>query len=888
MKQKNPNHKAGCLIIVDDEAELMTVLCEKLAEHGYETVGFTSGAEALEALKEQDYDLLLTDLVMPGMDGIGLIQAGLEIDPNLVGIIMTGQGTVQTAVDAMKIGAFDYILKPFKLNLLLPLLSRAMEVHHLRMENIQLRETMAMHELGEAIAFSSDLNAILNKVVDAAIQQCSADEASIMLPTSDGMELVIAVARGGHTEHVGKRIPIDEGIAGWVAQNRKPVTLSGEVHDERFAPINPRSDIRAAVSIPMLAGGNLVGVLNVNITQRHRPFTRGETKALNMLVSIVAPLLENTWLYLQIREAEEQYHSIYDNARDGIALADAETGTLADCNQALCRMVEREKTELVGQAQSILHPPREEIDGQTPTFRKHREGDAGQALEDTLLSKGGALIAVEIRAAHITLKGRDYLLGIFRDITERKRAEENRRRMEMSLQSSHNRLKTVLDSIDALVYVSDMHTYETLFINQFGKDIWGEIEGQICWQTIQAGQTGPCPFCTNEKLVTSDGVPTGIHIWEHQNSVNNNWYKCLDQAISWIDGRLVRMELAYDITEQKLLEETVLRERSLTDRIMKTSPAGIIVVDSKGTFTFINPRAQDILGLTNEDISQGNKITDLTVTDFDGEPFLTDSRPFAQAMATGNPVYGVHLAIERADGQRAFLSVNGAPIFNDPGRISDVVLTIDDVTELKKGEERLKQSFARLQNALDGTVRAMAKTVEARDPYTAGHQERVAKLAYAIARELNLSPDQINGIQMAGIVHDIGKIYVPAEILSKPSKLSDLEFRMVKSHADVGYQILKTIDFPYPIADIVHQHHERMDGSGYPKNISGSEILLEARILAVSDVVEAMASHRPYRPSIGIDKAFEEISRNKGILYDPVVVDACLRLFRDKGFELTQ
>ena len=885
----NLNYKVGRVLIVDDEAELMTALCEGLAKSGYETAGFTTGAEALEALKNYDYDLLLTDLMMPGMDGIDVIRAGLKIDPNLICIIMTGQGTVQTAVEAMQIGSFHYILKPFKLSTLQPILSRAMEVRNLQMENMQLRETVAMHELGQAIAYSSDINAILNKVADAAIQQCRADEASVMLPTRDGKELFVAVARGGHGEHIGMRVPIDIGIAGWVAQTYEPVTLRGEVNDPRFVPVNPRTDIQASVSMPMLAGGKFVGVLNVNVTQSRRPFTLGEMKALTMLVSIVAPLLENTRLNLQIREAEERYHSIFDNADDGIALADAETGALADCNQTLCRMVEREKTDLVGQAQSILHSPRELIDGQSPTFLKHQEEAAGPALEDILLSKSGALIPVEIRAVRIALKGRDYLLGIFRDITERKQAEENRSRMEMSLKSSHDRLKAVLDSIDALVYVVDMNTYEILFLNQFGKDIWGNIEGKTCWQTIQAGQTGPCPFCTNDKLVTHDGAPAGIYVWEHQNSVNNNWYKCLDQAISWIDGRLVRMELAYDITDQKFLEETVLRERSLTDRIMKTSPAGIAVVNSNGKFTFMNPRALEVMGLTKEDISHADKdynVDDMAVTDFDGESFPTDKRPFAQVMATGNPVYGVRYAIEKADGQRAFLSVNGAPIFEDAGRISDMVFTFDDITALRKGEEKLKQSFLQLKNTLDGAIKAMAKIVEARDPYTAGHQERVAKLAYSIARELNLSPDQINGIHIAGIVHDIGKICVPAEILSKPSKLSDLEFRLVKSHPDVGYEILKPIDFPYPIADIVHQHHERVNGSGYPDGLKCEKICLEAKVLAVADVVEAMASHRPYRPALGLDAALEEIEKNRGILYDRDAADACARLFREKGFTL--
>jgi len=179
----------------------------------------------------------------------------------------------------------------------------------------------------------------------------------------------------------------------------------------------------------------------------------------------------------------------------------------------------------------------------------------------------------------------------------------------------------------------------------------------------------------------------------------------------------------------------------------------------------------------------------------------------------------------------------------------------------------------------------MAVIVESRDPYTAGHQRRVTDLACAIAIEMGLSQTQIDGIRMAASTHDIGKIYVPAEILSKSGKLAEIESSIIKTHPQVGYNVLKEIEFPYPVAQIVLQHHERMDGSGYPAGLTGDYILLEARILGVADVVEAMASHRPYRPAMGIDKALEEISRYKGMLYDPEAVDACLRLFADQRFK---
>ena len=191
---------------------------------------------------------------------------------------------------------------------------------------------------------------------------------------------------------------------------------------------------------------------------------------------------------------------------------------------------------------------------------------------------------------------------------------------------------------------------------------------------------------------------------------------------------------------------------------------------------------------------------------------------------------------------------------------------------------------AKLRAAFRGTIEALAHATEIRDPYTAGHQMRVAELASAIAEELRLPAETLESIQVSSMVHDIGKLGVPAEILSKPSRLSETEYHLIQEHVQTAYDILRPIEFPWPIAQIVLQHHERMDGSGYPNGLKGEEILLEARMLAVADVVEAMSSHRPYRPALGIDKALEEITKNKGRLYDPKVVDACLKLFAGGRF----
>jgi len=221
------------------------------------------------------------------------------------------------------------------------------------------------------------------------------------------------------------------------------------------------------------------------------------------------------------------------------------------------------------------------------------------------------------------------------------------------------------------------------------------------------------------------------------------------------------------------------------------------------------------------------------------------------------------------------------------GGVAFGIWSLRNDRERQRAEAEVQRSLEKVKKALDGTVLAVANTVEMRDPYTAGHQRQVAQLAGAIAQEMGFSPERVEGMRVLGCLHDIGKIAIPAEILSKPGRISPMEFTLIKDHPRVGYEIIKDIDFPFPLAEGILQHHERLNGSGYPQGISGADIILEARILGVADVVEAMASHRPYRRSLGIDQALEEISLNRGILYDPEVVDLCLKLFLEKRFSFS-
>jgi PAS domain S-box-containing protein/putative nucleotidyltransferase with HDIG domain len=282
---------------------------------------------------------------------------------------------------------------------------------------------------------------------------------------------------------------------------------------------------------------------------------------------------------------------------------------------------------------------------------------------------------------------------------------------------------------------------------------------------------------------------------------------------------------------------------------------------------------EELLGMPFKKISVPDGIE--KVMQYFGEIFLTDK--------TGKPFLW---NLVKMNGEQGFFEIvtsliknkNGKPIgFRGIGR---------DVTERKRAEEVLQQTLASLRNAFGTTIQVMVSAVEMRDPYTAGHQLRVADIARSIAREMGLPNDKIDGIRLAGSIHDIGKLSVPAEILSKPTKLTDLEFSLIKEHPQIGYEMLKDVESQWPLAQIVYQHHERMNGSGYPRNLKGDEILIEARIMAVADVVEAMASHRPYRPGLGIEPALEEIEKNKGIVYDNAVADACLRLFREKNYKI--
>ncbi len=341
-------------------------------------------------------------------------------------------------------------------------------------------------------------------------------------------------------------------------------------------------------------------------------------------------------------------------------------------------------------------------------------------------------------------------------------------------------------------------------------------------------------------------------------------------------NRMLQQELEIHKQSALLAKESEGKNRDLVDNIklgiFRCTP-GI-----KGKFLEINKAMEEITGYPREALLQ------MDVCDLFNEEQGNDQ--FVNEVNITDWKVTRELALKRRDGNPRTVAETVVAIRFDSGAIRYFDGILEDITERKQAQLQLQQSLQRLQKTIKEIIQAMAYIGEVRDPYTAGHQRRVAQLSFEIAKMMGLQDQEYEGLTMAAFVHDIGKILVPADILSKPGKLTKPEFDMLKDHTRIGYEILKTIEFPWPIAKIVLQHHERENGSGYPAGLTGDQIIIEAKILAVADVVEAMSSHRPYRPALGVDKALEEINQNRGTLYDTHVVDACVKLFTDKGFNL--
>jgi PAS domain S-box-containing protein/putative nucleotidyltransferase with HDIG domain len=364
-----------------------------------------------------------------------------------------------------------------------------------------------------------------------------------------------------------------------------------------------------------------------------------------------------------------------------------------------------------------------------------------------------------------------------------------------------------------------------------------------------------------------DGTP--LHIFSSVTVIKDN----ADVPIGFI---LINHDCTQNTHALKVFRDDQARYESLTKHLN----VGVYRNTSgpRGKFIEVNPAFIEMFGYAKKE-----EIFEMNVADLYQNP--DDRKKFNKKMLQDGFVRNEELPLKKKDGTQFIGSVSAVAVKNEEDIIEYYDGVIEDITRRKQIEEELHQSLDKLHRVLDETVNALASAVAKKNPYTEGHQHRVTQLACAIAQELHLSQEQIHGLRLAGLLHDIGKIAVPVEILSKPSRLSQSEWELITTHPTVGYDILKPIEFPWRIADIVHQHHERLDGSGYPQGLKNGNILIEARILAVADVIEAMSSHRPYRPAHSLETTLEGINKYKDILYDSQIVDICLKLFHKMAFK---
>lgn len=337
------------------------------------------------------------------------------------------------------------------------------------------------------------------------------------------------------------------------------------------------------------------------------------------------------------------------------------------------------------------------------------------------------------------------------------------------------------------------------------------------------------------------------------------------------------LNLTIEMALYKHKAESTLNEnrRWLTTTFNSIGDA-VITTDRHGLIKSVNKAASFMLGSTIESLYNKN---------FQDKIDITESGSMKQINLFENFKSGTIIddGVLKTSSKIIPVSMNASSI-EDKNTVIGTVIVLRDISQLKNSEAALKNSLKQLRRTFEETVVSLTAMSEKRDPYTSGHQQRVAELACRIAVKMNMSSEEINCIRIAGILHDIGKISIPAEILSKPTRLTDLEMDMMKTHSEAGYEILKNISFPWPVAQIVLQHHERMDGTGYPNGLGADRILMPARVIAVSDVVEAMSSHRPYRAALGLPRAMDEIIRGRGTSYDPEVVDACTQVIENDKF----
>ena len=576
---------------------------------------------------------------------------------------------------------------------------------------------------------------------------------------------------------------------------------------------------------------------------------------------------------LEKSEIQQRYRIIVDTADEGIWVFDEEyVSTFV--NNRMSDLLGYEYDEIMGRSLGFFLFEEDLPDFQEKAARR-RQGIA-ERYERKIRRKDNTILWAHVSATPIMDKEGLFQgsFAMFTDITERKEAER-------ALLDSEKKYRSIFENAVEGMFQStpdgQLITANPAMARIFGYATPEEMINQVHNIGLQL-YSNEKDRRTFQQLLKEHGIAGGFEAPFYRQDRTVLWGSLNVRAVKDSTGNILYYEgTLEDITPRKSAEDELKKSEEKYRHIFENAVMGIYQVTPEGKYLSANPILAAIhgYGSPEEMIDSVGDITQL---------YVDPSRrtELTKIINEQGFVKGFEVIMRRKDGSLHWVSNTAQAIRDVDGTILSYEGTIEDITSRKLAEEGVKQ----LKHTLGGTLQTLALLVETREPGITGHHKRVSNLANAIALAMGLADDMAESIRMAALVHDIGNISVPSEILSKPGGLNEMEYNFVKLHPRSGYDILKETGLPYPVAETVLQHHERLNGSGYPQGLKPKEILLEARILAVADVVEAMASPRPHRPARGIDAALDEIGRNKGTLYDPQVVDACLTLFKRKKFQL--
>ncbi len=602
------------------------------------------------------------------------------------------------------------------------------------------------------------------------------------------------------------------------------------------------------------------------------------------LISIV-DITEQRQAENALQESQRRLQSIFDSTGDGIVVLDS-VGRVTAANRRIRDVGGWTLEDIIGKPfdeMAMFRP--EDIEKMVNVFVPVISGKASPVMEVKCATKSGAKLDLEIRVS--PLKNENEVVGIIavlRDITERRRAEEGLRVSEQK-----NRL-LVENANEGIVVVQDGHVAfanrKTLQIMERLGYTVDDFKGVPLDNFIHPEDRQVFRDSSDRWEAGEDDL-RGLHQFRGiAKNGQTRWIEINAVRLDW-DGRPAALVFLEDVTSRKDAERALI-ESEKRYRLLAENVSDVIwVTDLDLRPTYISPSIKGLVGSGTKEPLYSRLEDALTpasatkVRDLLAELLATGK----DHLDTGHPV---ELEILRSDGSTVWVDTTAAVIRDETGRPVELLGVLRNITQRKYAEERLQESFQKLEKTLAGTIQAIRAMVDTRDRYTSGHQQRVTELACAIAEAMGLTKEQIQAVHVAGQLHDVGKITLPTEILTKPGRLNEIEFAMIRTHPKAGFDILESIDFPWPIAKMVLQHHERQNGSGYPGGLRKDDILTEAKIIAVADVVEAMSSHRPYRPALGVDKALDEIEQNRETLYDPEVTDVCMSLFREGKFSFTE